>query len=781
MRYLTTILIIVAVLGAANIRKIKMPMTSDAERILVKGTAHMRHQNRSDQPDTISYDDGNPYGMYMGSNLYGAVRFTAPGFFELRAIYFWLYHVHGQGCTDSFFVTVYDTLNGNVLWGPYGFVESDSGFWIYQIDLDSTEYLDFDGGQDFYIVIGPQVRIGVYTLVFDMGTVYPRSYTRRSGGTTWTIEDIGDLMVEAGGELEDFVDLVSICAFNDQHKFFITEDASITLKSYVTNLGNISTPFDQYFIIRDNLGNICFSNIVSETVSPGDTIEVTSSLPFSDTSGYYIVVDSVVATGVHQDFILWNNTSMTEIRIYNSETGNWFMYTDSSAEAYYIWFIGYKWCVGYMPDCYPVTVDTVAFAFGVSPDTIAVDVPFEVWWGMNSPEVLVSAGTIDSVFNGYIHLIYFTDTIGNPLGIQMDSGMIFIAYPYYEDPNGNRVGLYQDQTQPIASVNQCMMPTSFMQFAGDSVWYIDLSGDWFMWAWISACTPPSGPLYVRGDANADGAVNVTDAVFELNNLFPPQFMCERAADANADDALNVSDVLFLLGNMFPPTLIEIGAPEYGDGYVVMPVYMESDVEVAGIQLELSYDGDYSVTVETEGCVTEDFDYFRSQVDPGEVAFIGVYSLTPAMNGEVVAGLEAGRYRIAEIRVAGSEVPEFKVENAVLASRYGYSIEPEVMLGVGEGASRLPKTFALFQNIPNPFGGNTVIKYALPEDVDVELVIYNVMGQRVRTLVRGRERAGYGGMKWDGRDDAGRRVGPGVYFYKLKAGEFEAIRKMVMLR
>ena len=132
-------------------------------------------------------------------------------------------------------------------------------------------------------------------------------------------------------------------------------------------------------------------------------------------------------------------------------------------------------------------------------------------------------------------------------------------------------------------------------------------------------------------------------------------------------------------------------------------------------------------------------------------------------------------------MVGSEVPEFKVVNAVLASRYGYSIEPEVVLGVGEGASRLPKVFALFQNIPNPFGGNTVIRYALPEDVDVELEIYNIAGQKVRTLVRGRERAGYRFVKWDGRDDAGRRVGPGVYFYKLKAGEFEAIRKMVIIR
>jgi len=63
---------------------------------------------------------------------------------------------------------------------------------------------------------------------------------------------------------------------------------------------------------------------------------------------------------------------------------------------------------------------------------------------------------------------------------------------------------------------------------------------------------------------------------------------------------------------------------------------------------------------------------------------------------------------------------------------------------------------------------------------LELVIYNV-GQKVRTLVKRHRQAGFRIIKWDGKDDAGRRVGPGVYFYKLKAGEFEAIRKMVIIR
>ena len=381
------------------------------------------------------------------------------------------------------------------------------------------------------------------------------------------------------------------------------------------------------------------------------------------------------------------------------------------------------------------------------------------------------------------------------------------SYPYVP-------GLATDQADDAPDSMQWSL-YSDTTYIDTGLW--DNAGDWM----IRALTCPAfvGPSYVRGDANADGAINVTDAVFGLGHLFPPQFACQRAADANADDALNVSDVLYLLGHLFPLNIpapkfcgdvdtfntslpcdsfppcgyplkampssegkasMMMGAPEYGDGEVVIPVYVESDVDFAGIQLEMSYEGEYDVRVETEGCVTEEFDYFSSYEDRGEVAFVGVYSLRPAMNGEEVEGLEAGRYRVAEIVVRGSEVPEFKVENAVLASREGYSIEPEVMLGVGEG-ERKPRAFALFQNVPNPFSGNTVIKYALPRDVEVELVIYNIAGQRVRTLVNGKQAAGYRAVEWNGRDDSGRPVAPGVYFCKMRAGKFEVTKKLTLLR
>ncbi len=97
---------------------------------------------------------------------------------------------------------------------------------------------------------------------------------------------------------------------------------------------------------------------------------------------------------------------------------------------------------------------------------------------------------------------------------------------------------------------------------------------------------------------------------------------------------------------------------------------------------------------------------------------------------------------------------------------------------------LPKVFSLAQNNPNPFNPSTTIRYDIPESktVDVELKIFNIRGQLVKSLVSGESRsAGVHTVFWDGHDESGQRVPSGVYLYRLTAGEFTATRKMVILK
>src|SRR5690554_1792912 len=102
--------------------------------------------------------------------------------------------------------------------------------------------------------------------------------------------------------------------------------------------------------------------------------------------------------------------------------------------------------------------------------------------------------------------------------------------------------------------------------------------------------------------------------------------------------------------------------------------------------------------------------------------------------------------------------------------------------VNEGSSQeLPLTFDLKQNYPNPFNPTTVINYQIPSPEFVTLEIYNALGQQVRTLVNQMQPAGYYTVEWDGKNASGNNVSSGMYLYKIKAGNFVSVRKMMLVR
>ncbi|MCD6531892.1 T9SS type A sorting domain-containing protein, partial [bacterium] len=96
-------------------------------------------------------------------------------------------------------------------------------------------------------------------------------------------------------------------------------------------------------------------------------------------------------------------------------------------------------------------------------------------------------------------------------------------------------------------------------------------------------------------------------------------------------------------------------------------------------------------------------------------------------------------------------------------------------------SAVPKRLALYQNMPNPFNPVTDIKFDLPEKAKVRLEVYNMLGQKIRTLVDGELEPGTHTVRWDGKDQMGRDAASGVYFYKLTADGKTFTRKMMLLR
>jgi hypothetical protein len=102
--------------------------------------------------------------------------------------------------------------------------------------------------------------------------------------------------------------------------------------------------------------------------------------------------------------------------------------------------------------------------------------------------------------------------------------------------------------------------------------------------------------------------------------------------------------------------------------------------------------------------------------------------------------------------------------------------------VAWGTTPFPEDyFILSQNSPNPFNQETIIKYSLPTDGAVDLSIYNLLGQKVRTLVDQIQRADDYQVSWDGKNEKGQDVASGVYLYKLDAGWRSDRKKMVVIR
>ncbi|MCK4965588.1 T9SS type A sorting domain-containing protein, partial [bacterium] len=95
--------------------------------------------------------------------------------------------------------------------------------------------------------------------------------------------------------------------------------------------------------------------------------------------------------------------------------------------------------------------------------------------------------------------------------------------------------------------------------------------------------------------------------------------------------------------------------------------------------------------------------------------------------------------------------------------------------------RIPIQFALENNYPNPFNPETTIKYSIAKTSRVTLTIYNVIGQKIKTIVDKEKQPGYYSVKWDGTNDLGQKAASGIYIYRLQADNYIAAKKMIFLK
>jgi hypothetical protein len=161
-----------------------------------------------------------------------------------------------------------------------------------------------------------------------------------------------------------------------------------------------------------------------------------------------------------------------------------------------------------------------------------------------------------------------------------------------------------------------------------------------------------------------------------------------------------------------------------------------------------------------------------------------YTLKPIVLNEGGKKVTSGNY------VAGLSVGQQTGSNALTSGPYRavfgfWNPITGPLLGIEEKnfqkASSFPLVFSLSQCYPNPFNSQTVIRYSIPKETEVNLKVFNTAGRDVRTLVNGKQKPGNYNVTWNLKGVSQSRLPNGVYFYRLEAGDYTAIKKMVKMQ
>jgi parallel beta-helix repeat protein len=260
-----------------------------------------------------------------------------------------------------------------------------------------------------------------------------------------------------------------------------------------------------------------------------------------------------------------------------------------------------------------------------------------------------------------------------------------------------------------------------------------------------------------GIPRPDGRIDFEDLmIFSMNyNSVAPRISTPSGSEPSEELAVELSGGRREVGaGEVHPVVVRLRNPGQGvKGTSVEVVYDRTVVELTGVRsggvFGTSQQGFFGYR-EGEG---------RVRID---CAVLGV-DRTVEHSGDVA---------VLEFRGLRSGESHVRLESGVIRDGENASYRPVLR----EEAEGLPTVYGLSQNYPNPFNPVTVIEYALPAEGQVELKVFDALGREVATLVNEVQRAGYRSVSWSGENHA-----TGVYYYRLRAGEYTEIRRMVLVK
>ncbi|HES59488.1 MAG: T9SS type A sorting domain-containing protein [Calditrichaceae bacterium] len=169
-----------------------------------------------------------------------------------------------------------------------------------------------------------------------------------------------------------------------------------------------------------------------------------------------------------------------------------------------------------------------------------------------------------------------------------------------------------------------------------------------------------------------------------------------------------------------------------------------------------------------------FEVERKGMEDDNYESIASYKSSPELKG-----LGSVSYSTAYIYRDSSVIPEKEYSYRLIQYDYNGAFEILTLTPSATAKEPLPAEFKLMQNYPNPFNGETTIRFALPKNAEVSLVVFNALGQKIKTILNNKPmEAGYYNYKWNGTNNSNFSVASGLYFYQLTGGNTRIVKRMV---
>jgi len=305
---------------------------------------------------------------------------------------------------------------------------------------------------------------------------------------------------------------------------------------------------------------------------------------------------------------------------------------------------------------------------------------------------------------------------------------------------------------------------------------------------------PNGVIQSKGDVNLDGVVNMDDFMALLYHLLGIQLLTNPQALANADfdnnNIVNQADLneLFIFLNpgahIVSPSVVA-GTVSFSNisisqsSSVVVPVSLNNAKNVNSLELTLNYDPSKFKFQTFSNTLKLGDQYIHGiETNPGKAVFV-VESPT-AFSGTVSPSSLRFGFTGNSIPNGSVVTTQYSLNGQGLKDGPSLTFSNNIVTAV-ENILEIPKQFELMQNYPNPFNPTTMIRFAMPKNAFVTLKIYDMLGREVKTLISGERNAGSYSIEWNGSNNYGSRVASGAYIYRIIAGDFSSVKKMILLK